>query len=59
MYKEFQDFNSQLDVELRRTTAYHPQSNGLVEALNKIIKKYESYFIYLTPLLLVAPYLFN
>ena len=36
--QEFQDFHKKLDVDTRRTTAYHPQSNGLVEAHNKILK---------------------
>ncbi|KAI6653978.1 hypothetical protein LOD99_3154 [Oopsacas minuta] len=36
--KEFQDFHHKLKVHNRKTTAYHPQSNGLVEVHNKIIK---------------------
>ena len=37
--RAFKDFHDKLNVENRSTTAYHPQSNGLVEAHNKILKK--------------------
>ncbi|KAI6660753.1 hypothetical protein LOD99_10260 [Oopsacas minuta] len=35
--KEFQEFHK-INVNTRRTTAYHPQSNGLVESHNKMLK---------------------
>ncbi|KAI6655806.1 hypothetical protein LOD99_1948 [Oopsacas minuta] len=38
--KEFQEFHK-INVNTRRTTAYHPQSNGLVESHNKILKTSE------------------
>ncbi|KAI6655698.1 hypothetical protein LOD99_1838 [Oopsacas minuta] len=36
--KEFQEFHKKINVNTRRTTAYHPQSDGLVESHNKILK---------------------
>ncbi|KAI6650089.1 hypothetical protein LOD99_6171 [Oopsacas minuta] len=36
--KEFQEFHKKININTRRTTAYHPQSNGLVESHNKILK---------------------
>ncbi|KAI6651864.1 Retrovirus-related Pol polyprotein from transposon 17.6 [Oopsacas minuta] len=35
--KEFQEFHK-INVNTRRTTAHHPQSNGLVESHNRILK---------------------
>ena len=38
-YQEFQSFVRALNIDNRSTAPYHPQSNGLVEAHNKILKK--------------------
>ena len=35
----FKEFHQKLQVENRKTRAYHPMANGLVEAHNKILKK--------------------
>ena len=34
----FQEFHDKLSVDNRKTRAYHPMANGLVEAHNKILK---------------------
>ena len=36
LFKEFKEFHQSLGVDNRSTTAYHPESNGLFEAHNKI-----------------------
>ena len=36
--------HQKLEVDNRRTSAYYPQSNGLVEAHNKILKRFEMLF---------------
>ena len=35
---EFEKYHERLGVDNRKTAPYHPQSNGLVEAHNKILK---------------------
>ena len=34
----FQEFHQKLGIDDRKTRAYHPMANGLVEAHNKILK---------------------
>ena len=44
LFKEFKEFHQSLGVDNRSTTAYYPESNGLVEAHNKILKRYVECF---------------